>query len=265
LQWYAQPGAIRHVALALNVGRVFAVIDGGLNAGVVYGSLPSQTAQVELMSADSPIGEQTRRQVSTDGDTFQQNYLSRGRYVVRISLGRGLIVSREITLESSNAVVRADFTAADAAEIVRQQARGAGFIRVFDSMTTSGSTFHLGNAETDGWISNPLIAPSDYNIQELRISANVLAALTTAQQFLIKESQIPATFKNLAAWNARILNGDNDRIVIGLLPNDADAWGKAAPPLQGHCTSGVGMANILLTFDVASGQIVGTPTICPKV
>jgi hypothetical protein len=264
VQWYALPGEIRHIALALNQGNRVAMIGDFMYAGVVYGVLPSRTAQVELLSADSAIGEQTRRQIPTDAETFQQDYLPRGRYVLRVSLG-GVIVSREITLPSSNAVVRADFTATDAAEIVRQQARGAGFVQVFDSMATSSQTFHLGNAEVDGWISNPLIPPSDYNIRELRVGSNVLAALAAAQQFLIKESAIPPQFKNLTQWSARVLDGGNNNIVIGLLPNDPAAWEKVAPPLQGHCTTGVGMANILLNFNVASGEIVGTPTICPKV
>jgi hypothetical protein len=264
MQWYAQPGALRHVTLTLNEGGRVANIDGNIYAGVVYGSLPSQTAQVELMSADSPIGEQTRRQASIDGDTYQEGDLPRGRYVLRISLG-SVIVSREITLPSSNAVVRADFTAADALEIIRQQARGSGFIRVSDSSGMPSHTFRLGSAEADGWISDPLIAPSDYNIRELRLSANVLAALTAAQKFLIEENQIPAAFKNLAAWSARILNGGNDRIVIGLRPNDPAAWAKESPPVRGYCITGIGMANVILEFDVASGQIVGTPTICPKV
>jgi hypothetical protein len=263
-QWYALSGATRHVTLTLNEGGAVANIDGNRYAGVVYGSLPSQTAQVEVMPADSVIGEQRRSQGSIDGDMYQQAGLSRGRYILRISVG-SVIVSRQITLASSKAVVRADFTPADAAEIIRQQARGSGFIQVSDSSAAGSQTYRLGNGEVDGWITNPLIPPSDYNIRELRLNANILAALTAAQQFLIKENQIPIGFKNLTAWNARILNGDNDCIVVGLLPNDATAWEKAAPPTEGHCVTGAGMANVLLTFDIATHAIVGTPTICSKV
>jgi hypothetical protein len=263
-QWYAQPGAVRHVTLTLNEGGRVANIDGSTYAGVVYGSLPSQTAQVELMSADSPIGEQTRRQASIDGASYQEGNLPRGRYVLRMSVG-SVIVSREITLPSSNAVLRVDFTPADAAEIIRQQARGSAFVRVSDSTGTPSQTYRLGSAEVDGWVSDPLLAPSDYNTRELRISSQVLGALAATQRFLIKDSVIPDAFKDLTHWSARISNGSNNRILIGLRPNDPAAWAKGSPPLEGHCTTGVGLANILLNFDVASGEIVGTPTICPKV
>ena len=265
-QWYALPGAVRHITLTLNEEGRVGNIGGNYYAGVVYGSLPSQTTKVEVMSVDGAIGEQTRLQASVDGETYQEGYLPRGRYVLRASLG-SVIVSREITLASGNAVVRADFTPADAAEIIRQQARGSRFTRVTDSTGASIQSYRLGSSEIDGWISDPLIPPSDYDTREQRISSEGLAALSAAERFLIKESAIPAAFKNLNAWNASISNSgtNNSHILIGLRPNDPAQWAKQSPAAQGYCISGIRMANVILEFDVTKAAIVGTPTICPRV
>jgi hypothetical protein len=151
--WYAQPGAVRHVAFTLNQPSSIANIDGDRNAGVVYGSLPSQTAQVELLPADAALREQTRRQVSIDGTSYQVTNLARGRYTLRVLFG-SVIVRREIMLPSSHAIVRADFTAADAAEIVRQQANGSAFVQVSGGAGTASRALRLGNATIDGWTSD---------------------------------------------------------------------------------------------------------------
>jgi hypothetical protein len=150
--WYAQPGAVRHVAFTLNQPSSIANIDGDRNAGVVYGSLPSQTAQVELLPSDAALREKTRRQVTIDGTSYQETHLAGGRYTLQVSFG-SVIVRREITLPSSHAIVRADFTAADAAEIVRQQASGSGFVEVSGGAGIACRVFRLGNATIDGWTS----------------------------------------------------------------------------------------------------------------
>lgn len=67
--------------------------------------------------------------------------------------------------------MRADFTADDLAQVVREEATGSGFVPV----DKSSERFRLGAASASGWTNAPLLPPSDYGTGVLRISPPVNA------------------------------------------------------------------------------------------
>jgi hypothetical protein len=262
-QWYAVPGETRHIALTLNQRGRVAMIDQNMYGGVIYGSLPTATARVQIMSAVSPLGEQTRRDATIDGRTYQVTDLPHGTYVVRIDFG-SVIVSRSVTLATNDSIARSDLSADDASEIVKQQARGSGDVKIASNWFPT-QTYRLGDATADGWRSNPLIFPSDYNPRTLRLSNDVLEALLDTQQFLVNSAEIPQEFRSLSAWSVHIRNAGNRRVIVDLFAVDSARWSKEAPAALGWCVAGVGMGNIVLNFDETTGKVAETPTICPNV
>lgn len=159
LRWVAIPGAQRHLALTINEANV-RPIDGGSFYGIIYGYLPTPTATVEVMRADTLLGEQTRKSVPTDGDTYQIGSLYPGPYVVRIAFGN-VVASRDVTIgrTSDTVTVRADLTIDDAARIVQEQANGSHFVHVPNSQSTDAKSFVLGAASVNGWTTKPLPPP----------------------------------------------------------------------------------------------------------
>ena len=155
----AIPGAQRHLALTINEANV-RPIDGGSFYGIIYGYLPTPTATVEVMRADTLLGEQTRKSVPTDGDTYQIGSLYPGPYVVRIAFGN-VVASRDVTIgrTSDTVTVRADLTIDDAARIVQEQADGSHFVHVPNSQSTDAKSFVLGAASVNGWTTKPLPPP----------------------------------------------------------------------------------------------------------
>ena len=100
-QLVALAGYTRHLAITLNrvvtrAGRVAMVtVDEDMYAGAVYGILPNPMSSVEMMSATSIIGEQTRRTAKIDGMVFEFDHMIPGRYVLRLDAG-DVAVSREV-------------------------------------------------------------------------------------------------------------------------------------------------------------------------
>lgn len=79
-QWIAVAGERRNLVITLNESKV-AMLDENMYTGAVYGFLPTRIARVEIMSADSILGEQTRRAATIDGNIFQVGHLRPGRFV----------------------------------------------------------------------------------------------------------------------------------------------------------------------------------------
>jgi hypothetical protein len=262
-QWVAAPGQLRHITEALNEalkgdGRITSV-DENMYAGAVYGQLPAAPARVEMMSAGSVVGEQTRRTATVDGDVYQINYLRHGSYVLRIVFG-DVVVSRQVTVPDHvyGPVVRADLTPSDAAEIVRAEAAGAGFVTVRYNGTEPLKTFRLGNASVDGWTTNPLLPPSDYRPDVQRVSAPALAALAGAERFLTSDDRIPVAFKSLSAWSAKITAGGVQKIRVDLFSTDSAAWQKVAPQTRDTCIPDPYRGDVILLFDEATLKLTAS-------
>lgn len=150
-RWIAIPGAQRHFAVTIN--RVKSItLDAGTAYGSIYGYLPVPGATVEIAPAGKAGGEDPRRPVLTDGDTYQIVFLRPGPYEVRIAFG-GVAVSRTVTVGRTidTFMVRADLTADDAASIVRQQANGSRFVHHPKGQSGSTVSLELGAASAAGW------------------------------------------------------------------------------------------------------------------
>ncbi|MGA8534136.1 MAG: hypothetical protein WB615_08520 [Candidatus Tumulicola sp.] len=268
--WVAIPGAQRHLALTVNRMNVKS-IDGDSLIGIIYGSLPAPAATVEVMRAGSLLGEQTRRSVPTDGDTYQIGYLHSGPYVVRITFGN-VVVSRDVTIGRTldAAAVRADLSTGDAAAIVQQQATGSRFVHVPNGQKIRAVSFELGAASADGWTTQPLAPPSDYRTDVQRINALTAGALASAQRFLADNSQIPATFKTLSAWSVDVLNNvypngrgnANANVVIDLRPANLQAWQQRISNSRDQCLVFAGDHYVRLTIDSKTWK-VNDSRICP--
>ncbi len=156
VHWVGIPGEQRHLTLTINKLKSGTLVDG-LHYGLIYGYLPAPSATVEVMRADSLAGEQTRRPVPTDGDTYQIANLTPGQYVVRVTFG-GVVTSRDVTLgrTSDTFTVRADLTPADAARMVDQQAAGSRFVYVKNDQDVRMTRLVLGAASANGWTTEPL-------------------------------------------------------------------------------------------------------------
>ncbi len=259
--WVAIPGAQRRLALTINKRKVGTI--GGESFGLVYGFLPSSVARVEVMRADGVLGEQTRRTAQIDGDTYEVQNLYPGPYVVRVSFGN-VIASREVVVGRTydGLTVRADLTTDEAASIVRQQASGSHFVHVPNYQNVVAVSFRLGAASAGGWVTEPLTLPSDYATNVQRISALTAGALASVQRFLAGDSQIPQTFKSLAAWSVNVLNDTTSDVTIDLKPVDIAAWQKQAPNTRYQCQVFAGDDYVRLTIDSQTWK-VDQSKICP--
>jgi hypothetical protein len=241
-QLVAVQGLARHLTMTLDERHKEARprqiqsvrVDEDMYASAVYGVLPSPMVRAEIMSVDSVLGEQTRDPAKIDGTVYEVDHLRAGRYILRISFGE-IVVSREVLIPPNiyGSVVRADLTAEDAGRIVALQAAGSGFVPVSNYMKEQVVTFQRGPAVVDGW-TNQLIPPSDYNTFTQRLSVPVLYALDVTQRFISSDQDIPATFRNLADWSARVTHGDPE-IVINLLPTDVTSWITEGPQKPKNC------------------------------
>ena len=260
-QWVAVAGEPRHVVITLNKGPDVFTLDENMFTGAVYGTLPSELARVEIMSADSVFGEQTRTAAVIDGDLYQIGHLRSGEYVLRVAFG-GVVVSRAITIPTRpyGTAIRADLTSSEARAIVSAQAAGSGFASVRIKEDTA-HIYHLGSASVDGWTTEPLIKPSDYDPSDQRISAPVLAALTAMQEFLMTDARIPAQFKSLSRWSARIQTAGDRQIWVSLFSNDPTEWQRLAPITQDLCFKGMGLWDVIVRFD-AKTLAVASSDIC---
>ncbi len=184
-QWVAIPGELRHVAITLNKPPHVANIDENMFADAVDGRLPSPASRVEVMRADSVVGEQGRRVATLDGSSYQLGNLSEGPYIVRVTFGN-VVVSREVVFPPHvyGFAIEADLTPEDAQVLVQEQESGSGFVDVPNYGTTKASTFRYGRAAVSGWSTDPLLFPSDYNTGTQRLSIAVLRGLEAARNFL---------------------------------------------------------------------------------
>ena len=197
----------RHVTMTLderqaNPKAITVRIDEDMYASAVYGLLPGDVARIEMMSADSLIGEQSRQTAKIDNDIYEFDHLRSGSYILRASYG-DIWVSREVVIPANQygVTVRADLTPEDASEIVREQAAGSAFVPVHYNGPPL-QTFRIGNASVDGWTTE-LLKPSDYRPSAQRISATALGALAAVQGFLKTDRRIPERFSSLSSWSAR--------------------------------------------------------------
>jgi hypothetical protein len=246
-QWVAIPGELRHIVITLNKSKVLA-FDEDSQAGAIYGELPSPVAQVEVMSADSVIGEQTRRSAAVDGYTYQIGHLRSGRYVVLVNVGN-VAVTRVVDIPPSRgATVRADLTAADLGKIVRAQAAGSGFVTVPNDLNKQIQTFKLGHTTVGGWISDPLDKPAEYSISIQRLGSTAVQALVIAQRFLAGDARVPNAFRQLVAWDVGITDGGSGVVVVALSPVDPTSWAKSGPKNAQTCFFSNG-ATVVLVVD----------------
>lgn len=259
-QWIAIPGDLRHLAITINKTKV-ATVDEDMYAGAVYGYLPIGVTSVEVMQANSVIGEQTRRTATVDGNTYQIGHLPQGSYVIRLAFGN-VVASRQVSIPKDvyGPEVRADFTTADAASIVQQQAAGSGFVPLPDKQFP-GETFRLGAATIGGWTTEPLTPPSDYFTGEQRISKPMAGALATTQHFLASSPLIPPTFRTFASWTIR-LGGGGPVLVVRLDATDIEAWQKKIPKQVGFCNAYTGAHYVQLAIEDGTWKIAET-RICP--
>lgn len=260
-QWVAIPGAARHLAITMNKSKV-TTVDEDMYAGAIYGTLPSPAARVEVMEANSAIGEQTRRSAMTDGDTYQIGHLRSGDYVVRVVFGN-VIASRAVHVpkDTYGPAVRADLTSADALSLVGQQASGSKFVPVPNVEKEPAVTFRLGAASANGWTTAPLIPPSDYRIYEQRIDAAVAGAFLVANQFLGNDPRIPASFRTLFRWSVAVWKNDDD-IVLNLSPTDLTAWQKQPPKTPEQCYTLSGTHYVRLAINEKTWK-VDESRVCP--
>ncbi|HVR48077.1 MAG TPA: hypothetical protein VMT95_15710 [Candidatus Binatia bacterium] len=237
-QLVAIAGQTRHVTVTLDYQatptKFIARVDENMYASAVYGVLPSLPSRVEIMAADSIIGEQTRRPATIDGNFYEFDHLRSGRYVVRVVFG-DVVASREVVIPKDvyGATVRADLTTGEASEIVRTQAAGTGYFTVKNYMHEKVETHRLGPATVDRW-TNELTAPSDYNIRTQRIGTPVLHALEVAQHFLSSDERVPPGFRTLSAFSIGI-GGSNSEIFVNLVPVDLNAWRRNGPKRPESC------------------------------
>lgn len=245
----AIPGEQRHLAITLNKvtnlgnGRTLATLDENMYAGVIYGYLPAASATVEVMSADSILGEQTRRNARVDGDTYQVGHLRSGDYIIRVVFG-SVVAIKKVTVPKKppyGAAIRADLTTADAASIVRQQSNGSGFVPAGTFKTNQGNsepltTFRLGSATVDGWTTDPLVPPSDYRPDELRISPAIANAIVAAGGFISKDSNLPAAFRTMDKWSLEVWTYSDDEVQLNFAPADLDSWKSVASQVKDDCS-----------------------------
>ena len=231
------PGQSRHVTITLNKKGVVASIDEDMYVGTVYGLLPSTTARIEIMSADSIIGEQTRHSATIDGNIYEVNHLEPGHYILRLVIG-AVIATREVDLprDVHGPIVRADLTLEDLNQLVQQQAVGSGFINVDNYLNERVETFRLGAATVDGWTTDPLPSPSDYDTGAQRISAPAASALEVTQHFLSSDARIPKELRDLSDWSLQIQRGGHDHeILVDLFPVDLKDWLRDGPKSHLNC------------------------------
>ena len=261
-QWVALPGGIRHVVITLNKTMV-ATVDENMYAGAIYGYLPTAAARVEVMRADGIIGEQGRRTAMVDGDTYQIGHLRAGDYVVRVTFG-DVVASKAIHVpnDSYGTTVRADLTTADALSLVRQQAEGSGFVPIATYKNEPAETFKLGAASIDGWITAPLIPPSDYRPDAQRIDSTIAGALQVAQQFLSDDPNIPSTFRTLSKWSVEVLGKNDDDVVLNLTPSDRQEWQKQPPKTPDQCVTFSGAHYVRLAINDRTWK-VDEARVCP--
>jgi hypothetical protein len=236
------PGQERHVTMTLDERQeasaktVTVRLDEDMYAAAVYGLLPSLTARVELMSADSLIGEQTRQTAKVDGTIYEFDHMKSGRYVLRVTYG-DIVVSREVVIPPNEygAVVRADLSPEDASQFVQQQAAGSHSVSVDNYMNESIITFRRGPATIDGW-SNELIPPSDYYTGTQRISVSAARALEVTERFLSADAHIPRGFRSISAWSIQVGKGGHEHeILVDLFPADLGAWLRDGPKVPQKC------------------------------
>ncbi len=227
-QWVAIPGSRRHVTITLNEIKVVSV-DEDMYANAVFGRLPLPGAYVEVMRADSLLGEQTRRPLPIDGDSFQIGHLEPGNYIVLITFG-GVRAAKTFTIprQKYGATIDVSMTADTAAQLVRAEQVGSGFVKhPWDVNDGYGyhETFRLGAAEVDGW-NTMLSPPADYSPAEQRISRHVVRAIEAARVFLSGYNSVPTAFRSLDAWNVGVFERP-DGMVVRLTARDGDGWGKS--------------------------------------
>lgn len=238
-QLVAMADKIRHVTftldLAANEKQLIARVDEDMYASAVYGDLPPG-ARVDIMSADSIIGEQTRQAAKVDDSIYEFDHVMAGRYILRLVFG-GIAVTREVAIpkDAYGATVRADLTLEDAAQIVKIQAAGSRFVPVPTYTGEPGETFQHGIATVDGWTTQ-LIPPSDYGTGAQRVSAPVLRALEVARRFLASDARIPPAFRALPDWSAQVSQGGaKDEILVDLFPQDQQSWSRTGPKKPSNC------------------------------
>ena len=111
-------------------------------------------------------------------------------------------------------------------------------------------------------MTEPLTPPSDYATNVQRISALTAGALASVQRFLAGDSQIPQTFKSLAAWSVNVLNDTTSDVTLDLKPVDIAAWQKQAPNTRDQCQVFAGDDYVRLTIDSQTWK-VDQSKICP--
>lgn len=266
-QIVAIPNRTRHVTLTLDErqeanAKPFTIrIDEDMYASVVYGLLPSPATRVEIMSADSILGEQTRRTGKIDNGVYEFDHMKSGRYVLRLTFG-DIVVSREVTVPPNQygLTVRADLSPSDASQIVQEQAAGSGIVPLHYNGPAL-QTFHKGNASVDGWATEPLIRPSDYSPEAQRISPAALSALAATQRFLDTDVRIPGQFRGLSAWSVQLEAQGTEVIHVDLFPTDSTAWLRQAPKTNDLCIPGIG-GKVILRFDTQTYKVINA-YICP--
>jgi hypothetical protein len=266
-QLVAIVGHTRHVTMTLDEkqevnGKIIARIDEDMDASAVYGLLPSAATRIELMSADSLVGEQTRQTGKVDGSIYEFDHLRSGRYVLRATYG-DIFVSREVTVPPNEygATVRADLSPEDASQIVKEQAAGSNFVPV-NYNGPPLQTYRIGHASVDGWTTEPLIKPSDYSPSAQRISTPALGAVGAMTHFLNTDSRIPQQFRSLSVWTVEIQAQGVEVIRVDLFANDPAAWLKQAPKTQDLCIPGIGAGDVILRLDSETYKIIGA-YVCP--
>jgi len=93
------------------------------------------------------------------------------------------------------------------AEIINKQAAGRAFVNVPSFSKEQAQTFSLGAARVDGWVTDPLISPSDYEIWEQRLTPVAGHAIAVAQGYLTHDPSIAKALNPQPQWSLRIMNG----------------------------------------------------------
>lgn len=261
-QWVAIPGEPRHVAITLDKPPHVITLDENMFADAIYGRLPTPASRVEIMRADSIVGEQSRQVALLDGSSYQLGHLSAGSYIVRIAFGN-VVVSREVIFppHAYGFSIEADLTPEDGQLLVEEQESGSGFVDIPTYDHTKASTFQRGRAAADGWSTDPLLSPSDYSVFTQRLSKAVLRGLESAFHFLASDARIPKSFHSLSAWSVGI-SGNSEEVLVDLVPVDLAAWLRDGPKNPQDCLIFVRRHTIRLLINPSDGHVADT-RICP--
>jgi len=266
-QWVALPGGERHVLLALNESKILTT-DENMYAAAVYGHIPMPEMSVELLPADSVLGDSGRRSGTIDGDTYQFGHVVPGRYYVVMGFG-AVRAARMITVPTKpyGATVEVSMEKSTALGLSQAESAGSRFHEYSDPKFGPYSMFELGPSSDDGWIANPLPAVAGYPVWGKQLSSAVVRSVEIARKLVVNDEALPPELRKIEAYEISVAayGGNGRPLFLRLIPRDEDLWARSVTLMGSPCAesrTGIAIHGMGMSIDLAhdSATVI---TICP--